>query len=73
MSDAVKKHHADVLIVDEISNRDELAAVVDAVKRGVPIVASVSGQCPTLQSLTNDDELGPLVANPSRCVFGIQK
>jgi len=69
--DAIQQHHADVLIVDEISNHDELVAVVSAVKRGVPVIASVSAHCASLCSLMDDDELGQLVANPAKCVFGI--
>jgi stage III sporulation protein SpoIIIAA len=71
--EAVQEHHADVVIVDGISTREEAHEVCVAVRRGVAVVASVS-QCATLRSLFDEADLSELLGqgDPSKCVFGIQ-
>lgn len=72
MREAVKNHHADVLIVDGISTREEAQEVCAAVRRGVAVVASIA-ECGTLCSLYDDEDLNDLLGkgDPSKCVFGI--
>jgi stage III sporulation protein SpoIIIAA len=59
MLEAVENQSPDVLIVDEISNEDEVKAARTIAQRGVMLIATVHGQ--TVPELVNDRERGPLM------------
>ena len=57
-----------VLVVDEIGNAKEVAAIKDIAQRGVVMVATIHGT--TLQSLLENPVLNPLVGGKQRMVIG---
>ena len=57
-----------VIIVDEIANFKEVAAVKDIAQRGVKMVATVHGT--TLQHLLENPVLNTLVGGKQRMVIG---
>eukprot|EP00026_Physarum_polycephalum_P022114 Phypoly_transcript_25906.p1 GENE.Phypoly_transcript_25906~~Phypoly_transcript_25906.p1 ORF type:complete len:131 (+),score=6.75 Phypoly_transcript_25906:26-394(+) len=71
--DAVQKHHADILIVDEICNHDESLAIMESISRGTPVIASVSAKCPSLHSLIRSEDFGSLISICGILCFGFFK
>ena len=57
-----------VIVVDEIGNAKEVAAIKDIASRGVTMVATVHGT--TLQHLLENPVLSPLVGGKQRVVIG---
>lgn len=59
MQEAVENHTPEVLVVDEIGNRDEAEACRTFAQRGVQLVATAHGR--TLQDLIDNPELKDLI------------
>ena len=57
-----------VIVVDEIGNAKEVAAIKDIASRGVTMVATVHGT--SLQHLLENPVLSPLVGGKQRMVIG---
>ena len=57
-----------VIVVDEIGNAKEVAAIKDIAQIGVVMVATVHGT--TLQHLLDNPVLNPLVGGKQRMVIG---
>lgn len=61
MLEAVENQSPDVVIVDEISNKEEVRAAETIAQRGIMLIATVHGN--TIPELISDHERGPLVGN----------
>lgn len=57
-----------VVVIDEIGNAKEVAAVKDIAQRGVKMVATVHGT--TLQHMLENPVLNPLVGGKQKMVIG---
>ncbi len=60
--------YVQVVVVDEIANAKEVAAVKDIGQRGVAMVATVHGN--TLKDLLNNPILNPLVGGKQSMIIG---
>ncbi len=65
--EAVQNHSPELIVIDEISTREDAAAVASIAERGVQLVATAHGR--TLQNLVKNTELSLLVGGV-HTVFG---
>ncbi|KAL3134459.1 PFAM ATPase associated with various cellular activities (AAA) [Trebouxia sp. C0009 RCD-2024] len=68
LEEAVANHGPEVVVIDEIGNAKEVAAVKDIAQRGVKMVATVHGT--TLQHMLENPVLNPLVGGKQKMVIG---
>ncbi|KAL3156183.1 hypothetical protein ABBQ32_012469 [Trebouxia sp. C0010 RCD-2024] len=68
LEEAVANHGPEVIVVDEIGNAKEVAAIKDIGSRGVTMVATVHGT--SLERLLDNSVLSPLVGGKQRMVIG---
>lgn len=70
LEEAIANHGPEVVyvVVDEIGNAKEVAAIKDIASRGVAMVATVHGT--SLKCLLENPVLSPLVCSKQRMVIG---
>jgi stage III sporulation protein SpoIIIAA len=68
LAEAVANHTPEVIIVDELLDKDEVSAICSVAERGVQVIASVHGT--TLENVINNKKLNELVGQVEAVTVG---
>jgi stage III sporulation protein SpoIIIAA len=67
MLQAVQNHSADVVVIDEIGNREQAEAACTIAEQGVQLLASVHGR--SLADVIHNKKVNAIIGNPQPVIF----